>query len=195
MGHEVFDRADGPYIPAAHREYGLLPRRRADGGEVFACPVELDAIEDWVADLEGSVAPDGTRRHHIVPYGFGSYAEYFALLAHYADRYRQVEPELASALDWLSTAVKRMNVKEEWSVVRYIGNDREEYRLWGGYGLTAGHCYYWPCSRENPAYEGVIDDAECSLCLYPCDPDIWEVMEDPTGMASRVLYSKRTLFG
>ncbi len=194
MEQDVFELTDGPYIPAAHREYGLLPRKRASGGEVFACPVELAAIEDWVADLEGDASPDGTRRHHIVPHGLGSYAEYFALLARYARRYREAEPELASALDWLASAVKRMNVKEEWSILRYIG-DNEECRLWGEHGLTVGRCYYWPSSHDNPVYEGVIDDAECALCLYPCDPDIWEVVEDPTGMASRVLYSKRTLFG
>ena len=36
-------------------------------------------------------------------------------------------------------------------------------------------------------YEGVIDNEEFTSCLYPCDPDSWEVVLDPTGMATRAL--------
>ena len=53
--------------------------------------------------------------------------------------------------------------------------------------LTRGRCYYWPCSRDNPVYEGVIDDEEFTSYLYPCDPASWEPLYDPTGMARRAL--------
>ena len=53
--------------------------------------------------------------------------------------------------------------------------------------LTRGRCYYWPCSKERPVYEGVIDDEEFTSYLYPCDAECWEIVLDPTGMAARAL--------
>ena len=38
------------------------------------------------------------------------------------------------------------------------------------------------------AYRGVIDDEEFTAYLYPTEPDLWEILEDPTGMAYRTLY-------
>jgi len=46
-----------------------------------------------------------------------------------------------------------MNIKENWSVVNYLGETLD-----GCMGLTKGRYYYWPCSIETPEYEGVIDD-------------------------------------
>ena len=82
-------------------------------------------------------------------------------------------------------AEKRMNVKEDWSVVRYVGHEYDDKpRV---FGLTRGRCYYWPCSKERPVYEGVIDDEEFTSYLYPCDAECWEIVLDPTGMAARAL--------
>jgi predicted RNA-binding Zn-ribbon protein involved in translation (DUF1610 family) len=185
--YEIFAMETGPYIPPEHEGYGLLPGLRESGGEVFSYPAELDAIDEMVSEREDG--PDAERRKsRLIPYNMQSYAEYFALLADYEERYREADPELAESIAWLAGAVRRMNVKEDWSVIRYVGG---EYDGDGapGLGLTKGRCYYWPCSREKPVYEGVIDDEEFTsyLYLYPCDPGSWEVVSDPTGMAARAL--------
>lgn len=126
----------------------------------------------------------GRRVSRIMPYGFGSYGEYFGLLADLADRYRESYPEVAEAIESLGTKMKLMNVKEDWSVVRYVGSQFDDDVI---PHLTKGRCYYWPCSRENPVYEGVVDNEEFTSYMYPCDPESWEIVEDPTGMAARAL--------
>lgn len=182
---ETFAMETGPYIPTEHEKYCLLPSLRESGGEVFSYPAELDAIDEIISEREdGSDAE--RRRSRLIPYNMQSYAEYFSLLAEYEEKYREEDPDLSESIAWLARAVKRMNVKEDWSVVRYVGG---EYDGDGapGLGLTKGRCYYWPCSREKPVYEGVIDDEEFTSYLYPCDPGSWEVVCDPTGMAARAL--------
>ncbi len=90
------------------------------------------------------------------------------------------------------------------SVLKYVGEST------GGIGgFTHGRYYYWPCSVEEPEYEGVIDDEEFTSYLanighsdiayqlleeagangvkgFASERDIWEIVEDPTGMAARV---------
>ena len=99
--------------------------------------------------------------------------------------------------------------KENWSVLKYVG------RSTGGIGgFTHGRYYYWPCSVETPEYEGVIDDEEFtsyiasignaspyqSLDEAAADEGVkefasqcadWEIVEDSTGMAARILHGKR----
>ena len=79
----------------------------------------------------------------------------------------------------------RLNIKENWSVLRYIGKSHNSVG-----GLNNGKVYYWPCSIENPVYEGVIDDEEFTSYLYSTDSDDREILEDPTGMAYRTIYEK-----
>ena len=185
MYRDAFDMTVGPYIPAEHEGYGLLPRRREEGGEVFTYPAELDAVEDMLREAEGTVDGEGEGRTSLlIPHGKSSYASYLGELRGYADRHRD-DQELFEALEWLMDSIRRMNVKEDWSVVRYVGHEYDGDVP--GLGLTRGRCYYWPCSRENPTYEGVIDDEEFTSYLYPCDPGSWEVVLDPTGMAARAL--------
>lgn len=186
MAHkDVFDMAVGPYIPAVHEEYDLLPRCREEGREVFSYPAELDAVEDMLRAAEGIAdSEEEGRKSLLIPHGKASYAAYLGELREYADGHRD-DPELSEALEWLMDAIRRMNVKEEWSVVRYVGHEYDGDVP--GLGLTRGRCYYWPCSRERPVYEGVIDDEEFTSYLYPCEPDSWEVVLDPTGMARRAL--------
>ena len=81
--------------------------------------------------------------------------------------------------------VHRMNVKENWSVMKYLGETTSNCL-----GLTKGRHYYWPCSVENPEYEGVIDDEEFTSYLYATAPKLWEITEDPLNMASSVLLGK-----
>lgn len=182
---EVFEMQNGPYIPAEHEGYDLLPESRELGREVFSYPAELEAVEEILRDAEGPLDDgDGHDVSLLMPYGFSSYAEYFGMLGSYAYKHREANPEVAEALEWLSGAMMRMNVKEDWSIVRYVGH---EYDAPDAYGLTRGRCYYWPCSKERPVYEGVIDDDEFTSYLYPCDPGSWEIVLDPTGMAERAL--------
>ncbi len=182
---DVFVLDEGPYIPAEHAAYDLLPSCRRSGREVFSYPAELDAIDELVSQHED---PEGSeRRSHLIPYGKKSYSEYFSSLSSYADKYRESDPELSELIEWLAAEVKRMNVKEDWSVVRYTGHQHDDDELAGVSGLTRGRCYYWPCSKDRPVYEGVIDNEEFTSYLYPCDASSWEVVADPTGMATRAL--------
>ena len=73
-----------------------------------------------------------------------------------------------------------MNRKEQWSVLKFIGTEID--------GLTPGSNYYWPSSFSNPVYRGVVDDEEFTSYLYPTDADLWEILEDPTGMAYNTIY-------
>lgn len=186
----------GPYIPAEHERYGLLPRCRAEGGEVFSYPRMLDDVNEriraWEAEHAGMEGVEGQAERGgdtmvIMPYGMKSYAEYYGKLERYASDIAPSDSQLAHDIRILEDLMKLMNVKEEWSIVRYVGNQCDEV---GGLSLTKGRCYYWPCSESCPEYEGVIDDEEFTSYLYPCDPDSWEIVSDPTGMAARALAGK-----
>lgn len=172
------------YIPEKHKRYGLLPLSAERDSEVFSYPAGLvDAIDELIFKLEG-ISGDSNRGRVslLIPYGVKSYEEYQERIESYIEKYPG--SEVADLLKFLSQQIRRMNVKEDWSIVRYIGHgfDDDDYAP-----LTMGRCYYWPCSRENPTYDGVIDNEEFTSYFYPCDPDSWEVVEDPTGMARRVL--------
>lgn len=183
----------GPYIPAEHEQYDLLPHCRAEGGEVFSFPSMLDdvdaCIRAWEADRPGTEEHHGQERQDdngmlIMPYGMKSYAEYYGMLERYAADIKPDDLQLARDIRILENLMKLMNVKEEWSIVRYVGDQFDEVR---GLSLTKGRCYYWPCSESCPEYEGVIDDEEFTSYLYPCDPNSWEIVLDPTGMAAWAL--------
>ena len=184
-GYKAFEMGTGPYIPEQHSGYGLLPDLMESGGEVFSCPAELSEVDSMIIECEGDARDErGCAVSQITPYGYGSYAEYFGLLESLADRYRESHPEVAEAIESLSAKMKLMNVKEEWSIVRYVGSQFDDDAI---PDLTKGRYYYWPCSKENPVYEGVVDNEEFTSYMYPCDKDSWEIVEDPTGMAARAL--------
>lgn len=183
----------GPYIPAEHEQYDLLPHCRAEGGEVFSFPRMLDDVDEricaWEASRVDAPAEEaqverGGYSTKIMPYGFKSYAEYYGLLEKCAADVEPDDSRLARDIRALEGLMKLMNVKEEWSVVRYVGDQCDGVN---GLSLTKGRCYYWPCSKSCPGYEGVIDDEEFTSYLYPCDPSSWEIVSDPTGMAARAL--------
>ena len=176
----------GPYIPAAHEEYGLLPYRREHGGEVFSYPAELDYIDERIVELEGD-AETGERKVKVHPFHVDSYDAYYSMLGDLAKKYEPIDAELSEEIGLIIGVIKSMNVKEEWSVVRYVGDQFEGDPLADTHDLTKGRCYYWPCSKAHPVYEGVIDNEETTSYLYPCDPNSWEIVEDPTGMAARAL--------
>ena len=74
----------GPYIPAEHAQYDLLPHCRAAGGEVFSFTGMLDdvdaSIRAWAAERPGTAETTGEERQDdngmlIMQYGMKSYAE------------------------------------------------------------------------------------------------------------------------
>ena len=83
----------------------------------------------------------------------------------------------------------RMNNKENWSVLRWLGDHFPK-----GCSVRCvdkGRCYYWPCDIDNPVYQGVIDNEEYTSYWYPTEPEMWEILEDPTGMAYRTIYGEK----
>lgn len=174
-------------IPKEHLQYSVLPSCRANGGEVFQCPGELDEVEEllWKAEASTSKNDSKGRTCLIMPHGYKCYEDYYDVLRSYSEKHKGTE--LGQRLLGLIDRTKALNVKEEWSIARYLGSDYDDDPESLAASLTKGQCYYWPCSVENPRYNGVIDDEEFTSYLYPCDKDCWEVLVDPTGMARRAL--------
>ena len=192
------------YIPEAHKKYNLLPYKTENGGEAFSYPVDLE-------NKIGGMLPKG---ESVFPYGYRSYDEFYERLDDYISRYGMTDGELNELgilIDEYKVRIQRMNIKENWSVLRYLGESC--------FSLTHGCYYYWPCSAEYPEYEGVIDNEEFTSYLaavigdepvnLEADPNdetkyvvssdigfspygemiLWEIAEDPTGMAERFLNS------
>ena len=163
-----------PYIPKEHEKYDLLPYCRENGGEVFQYPAPLI---DEVGDLLGSL-------DDIFPYGYKSYEEYYETInSLIVDNSNN--SELANKLTDFLDKMHELNQKEEWSVLKYIGPTDDAV-----FGLTHGQNYYWPTRKSKPVYSGVIDDEEFTSYLYPTEAKLWEILEDPTGMAYRTIYGK-----
>ncbi|MCI8361148.1 MAG: hypothetical protein HFE86_07420 [Clostridiales bacterium] len=162
-----------PYIPKEHKKYNLLPYCREKGGEVFAYPAgPLYEAERLIGSPEA-----------IFPYGFDSYEDYFRALDEQIAAH-EAAPDIAEKLIRLRDRIRQMNQKEEWSVLRYTGPTLDVLS-----GLTNGRNYYWPTSKAEPVYGGVIDNEEFTAYLYPTEANLWEILEDPTGMAYRTVYT------
>ena len=160
------------YIPKEHEKYDVLPMCRREGGEVFSYPSEI-------VDELGKKLPDG---ENLLPYGYKSIDEYMQKAEEYATKYFTDEDDIKLFAKF-KILIEAMNRKEEWSIVRYIGESDDNL-----FGLTHGHTYYWPCNRNNPKYEGVIDDEEFTSYWYATEPADWEILLDPTGMAYATIY-------
>lgn len=161
-----------PYIPINHEQYDLLPLCRKDGGEVFDYPSKL--IYEAEQMLESS--------EMLFPYNFSSYEDYYASVDALIAKH-SADGEIVQKLHEVREMVVKMNRKEEWSVLKYVGPSDDSC-----FGLTHGRNYYWPTHKENPVFCGVIDDEEFTAYLYPTEPHLWEILLDPTGMAYRTLY-------
>ena len=155
------------YIPKQHEKYGLLPFCRVNGGEVFSYPTEL------VYEIENLLS----QGESLTPYGYSSYQEYDSVIEKCRAKYAKEGSKLDLLLTDLKVKIHAMNIKEDWVVARYLGEKKNSV-----FGLTSGRCYYWPCSKEHPVYEGVVDDEEFTSYQYPTNPELWEVLEDPLGM-------------
>jgi hypothetical protein len=164
-----------PYVPKEHEKYNLLPSCQKCGGEVFSYP------SDILSDIE-KLLPEG---EGLIPYGYKSYYEYDVEIDSYITKYGTTHNTL-NILGEMLTAYKelihQMNVKENWSILKYVGETTPDCL-----DLTPGRFYYWPCSIENPKYEGVIDDEEFTSYLYVISAAQWVIAEDPLGMAASVL--------
>ena len=161
-----------PYIPEAHKKYNLLPNCQKNNGEVFVYPSELlkklQNINSKILD----------------PYGYSSYDEYYDKLnkiysLSHDDKFRTL------ILRYKKRLVE-LNDKHYWSVLKYIGKSTDTLL-----GLTNGIYYYWPATKDNAKYSGVIDDEEYTSYLYSTDPQLWEIAEDPTKMAYNTLYNNQ----
>ncbi len=160
------------YIPDNHKKYNLLLQSQKCNGEVFSYPSNL-------LDKLGDAGED-----NLDPYGYSSYEEYYAEIDKRINKGEiDNNAELVELLKSYKDLILQMNKKEVWSVLKYIGEDTDAIL-----GLKKGRYYYWPCSMENPRYEGVIDEEEYTSYLYPTDSYLWEIAEDPTGMAYRTIY-------
>lgn len=163
-----------PYIPKQHEKYNLLPYCKKDGGEVFDYPSELIyRAEKLIGSSVG-----------LFPYNYDSYEDYYNKLDELM-RIHSEHVEIVEMLKKVRDKVKEMNCKEEWSVLKYVGPTDDSVL-----GLTHGKNYYWPTRKSKPVYCGVVDDEEFTSYLYPTEADMWEILEDPTGMAYRTIYEK-----
>ena len=161
-----------PYIPKEHQKYNILPECQKNGGEVFDYPSKLIAeAEQLLGSSEG-----------LFPYNFDSYDQYFSSID-YLIKANSQNFEIVNKLIEVREMVWKMNQKEEWSILRYVGPSK-----YGICGLTTGKLYYWPTRKEKPVYCGVIDDEEFTAYLYPTEEYLWEIIEDPTGMAYRTIH-------
>ena len=186
------------YIPDKHKKYKLLPHCTKHGGEAFSYPTGL---EDEIAEL----LPKGLR---VIPYGYKSYAEYYSMLDDYISKYGTTDGtlnKLGMLISEYKACVQKRNVKENWSIVRYMGSSNLNF--------THGRYYYCPCYIESPEYEGVIDNEEftsylafsepsfleaiseeisTSVLFYePADEKLkWEIVEDPTGILAKYFRKK-----
>jgi len=160
-----------PYIPKEHEKYNLLPLSRKNGGEVFEYPSlwELDSlVKPFDIVLE--------------PYGYESYEQYYKFLDNVIEQLKNKVPKIEEKINEFKQIVQEENIKEQWSVCRYIGETTDSM-----FGLTKGNCYYWPASFKNPFFSGIIDDEEFTSYQYNTSPKNWEILEDPTGMAKKAI--------
>ncbi len=160
-----------PYIPKQHEKYNLLPYCRKEGGEVFDYPSALISKAEKLLEDE-----------YLMPYNFDSYEEYYCHIDNLIEKHKE-NPQIVKVLTRVKTDVRLMNIKEEWSVLKYIGPTDDAI-----FGLTHNKNYYWPTRKDNPVYRGVIDDEEFTAYLYPTEAHLWEILDDPTGMAYNTIY-------
>jgi hypothetical protein len=168
---------------------------RKDGGEVFS----------YSTDLELEIREMLPNDESVIPYGYDSYEEFYKRLDEFISQYGTEGGNLNKLGELLveyKEDIKRRNVKENWSILRYVGETTSNF--------TNGRYYYCPCSVDSPQFEGIIDDEEFTSYLasvgnsnkaynsledasndgvkeYFEQNSDWEIVEDPTRMITNVL--------
>ena len=168
------------YIPKEHKKYlkdGLLSHCRRLKREFIYRP-------SWLIDLlEYQLSK---YRESPIPHGFFSYDDYFSFLDYLELKYSSKIENLKNNIFELKTIIEKENHKEEWSICRFLGKEEDDIIP----DLTTGKVYYWPTSIANPVYHGVIENDEFDTYPHSTKLEDWEILEDPSGMATRILNSK-----
>lgn len=167
------------YIPNEHKKFeadGLLNHCRRLKTEFIYRPSSIISLLEYRLEKF---------RISIIPHGFKSSEDYFSYLNEVLMKYKNKIPNFEEDVNKLCEAIKEGNRKEEWSICRYVGKE-EDYII---PDLTTGKVYYWPTSLKNPVYHGVVDNEEYDTYPHSTKNTDWEIIEDPTGMAYRMLNS------
>jgi hypothetical protein len=183
-----------PYIPETHKKYNLLPKLHETGGDITFFPAiteeQYDEIRDFIeADMDFDY-----------PYKF-TISEMLNVFDGWIAEYGTENGKLNKAGE-LFTAwkarVRDWNNKENWSIVRYVGESTPSRD--DGFELMHGRYYYVPdktwgldeSNRQDDALEGLTNTEQnnyfWTISKRNCAD--WEIVEDPTGMVTKVLTSK-----
>ena len=160
-------------IPEKHRKYDLLPVTR---------DMDFDTIE--YTDTRSKLAELLPEGNHLIPYGYASVEAYIRYVEEMANQYAGTEEQREAFRTYIED-IRRINQKEYWSVLEYIGEEWDEPLR-----FTPGRAYYWPCDVADPSFLGIVDDQEWTPYIYAPDPEDWKILEDPTGMAYETMYGK-----
>lgn len=167
-------------IPENHKKYmkdGLLALSRKLGNELLYSPHRLCCLLDFKL---------AKYRKCISSHGFTSRKSYFKELDKLDSKYSSKIENFHEEILELKELVEKTSNKEEWSVLRYIGeSDPNDFDP----PFTYLECYYWPTNIDNPVYRGAFDDGETSSYPHSTAKGDWEILEDPSGMARRILDS------
>ena len=168
-----------PYIPEEHKKYlkdGLLSHCRRLKREFIYRPDRLMSLIDYRLSKY---------RVEATPHGYSSYEEYYSVLDSIEEKFSSKIEGFKKDIEEFRNLIKEGNHKEEWSICRYVGEE-EDYII---PDLTKGKAYYWPTSLKNPVYHGVVENDEFDTYPHSTRKTDWEILEDPSGMATRILNS------
>ena len=157
------------YIPEKHKKYNLLERWK--GYEIF--------IENW--DLKDNLC---------MLLGEGCIERAFESLEEALEYYESVKKRISNSnynheVELLTEYIidlEKKNHREVWSVLRYKGCEYEKYNK-----FEIGKYYYMPCMEDEDVFLGILDDEGIPVDWIPTTCDIWEVVDDPTGLAARIM--------
>jgi len=189
------------YIPESHKKYNLLSNCDGKNTEVIICDEESDlfhGIWELLPDDEKFMPyadnVDDVADCFFSPY---SYSEYYTLLDNLINKYGDINGETRNLGDMITEFkdfIEKANIKENWSICRYIGESTDDDTI-----FINGRYYYWACTKEPLRFYGIIDEDGFTVSVgdkrydyrkpaYPIDGKLWEIVEDPTGIAERLLW-------
>ncbi len=131
-----------PYIPKAHEKYNMLPICQKYNVEIFVWDNKLFKKIQSLTNLND---------HMLCPYQrYKSYDEFLENMNNLINRFPNLKREIIE----YRKSVMKMNNKDEWGIVQYIGKSNYEF--------TNGKYYYVPMYTENGLWTiiGIIDNEE-----------------------------------